>query len=272
MQRIKIDITLDEPLVLPPILKPVEHVYSDLPVDGISALSYAYEEMFAEKIRALAQRLRPRDLYDVVHLFRRMDLNFNRSLILSTLESKCTLRKIQLPTIEYLQNHDNRQFLESEWEQQLKHQMPVLPSFKNFLSELPDVLDWLIKEREANGSSQLSCIFDNAIEVMYLSFSDWSFSSTEKVTFNRVRMAASNRLLVNLLYEDKSLKIECYSLGTSPDGILILGARIANEGEVIMLMFKNIQKLDVTNESFSPHFKIDIGSSTTVPVHKLTKI
>jgi predicted nucleotidyltransferase component of viral defense system len=132
MQRIKIDITLDEPLVLPPILKPVEHLYSDIPADGISALSYAYEEMFAEKVRALAQRLRPRDLYDVIHLFRRMDLNFNRSLIFSTLASKCSLRGIQAPTFEFLESHDNRQFLESEWEQQLKHQMPVLPSFNSF--------------------------------------------------------------------------------------------------------------------------------------------
>ena len=31
---------------------------------------YAYEEAFAEKMRALGERARPRDLYDVVNLFR----------------------------------------------------------------------------------------------------------------------------------------------------------------------------------------------------------
>ncbi len=35
---------------------------------GIDILCYAFEEVFAEKIRALAERQRPRDLYDVIHL------------------------------------------------------------------------------------------------------------------------------------------------------------------------------------------------------------
>jgi predicted nucleotidyltransferase component of viral defense system len=67
MQRIKIDLTLDELLVLPPVIKSVDHPYSDKPENGISIFSYDYEEVFAEKVRALAQRLRPRDLYDVIH-------------------------------------------------------------------------------------------------------------------------------------------------------------------------------------------------------------
>ncbi len=269
MQRIKIDITLDEPLVLSSILKPVEHGYSDYPVGGISASSYTYEEMFAEKVRALAQRLRPRDLYDVVHLYRRMDLNKNRNLILSTLESKCALRKIELPTIENLQNHDNRQFLETEWEQQLKHQMPVLPSFKSFLDELPDVLLWLTCGIDTSSSRQLACIFGNARNIKHISVFDETISGIHKLTFNRIRMAASNRLLVRFIYDQIIYHVECYSFGQNPDGLLILGTKITEKDGLVMFHFEKIQKLEVKNESFFPQFKINIGSSTTVPVYQL---
>jgi len=64
LPRIKLDITEDEVLVLEPIVCKVHHPYTDSPSEGIQARCYAYEELFAEKIRALAERERPRDLYD----------------------------------------------------------------------------------------------------------------------------------------------------------------------------------------------------------------
>jgi predicted nucleotidyltransferase component of viral defense system len=37
-------------------------------VSSTTVSSYAFVEVFAEKLRALGQRTRPRDLYDVVNL------------------------------------------------------------------------------------------------------------------------------------------------------------------------------------------------------------
>jgi predicted nucleotidyltransferase component of viral defense system len=51
LPRIKLDLTVDEVLVLPPVTRLVDHPYSDAPKGGISARCYAYEEVFAEKIR-----------------------------------------------------------------------------------------------------------------------------------------------------------------------------------------------------------------------------
>ncbi len=73
MPRVKFDLTADELLVLPAVRLRVFHPYSDEPPEGIAIGSYAYEEAFAEKTRALAERARPRDLYDVVNLFRNVD-------------------------------------------------------------------------------------------------------------------------------------------------------------------------------------------------------
>lgn len=51
--RIKLDLTIDEVLVLSPVIREVNHPYSDRPSDGIHIQCYAFEEVFAEKIRAL---------------------------------------------------------------------------------------------------------------------------------------------------------------------------------------------------------------------------
>ena len=58
LPRIKLDLTDDELVVLDPVIRDVHHPYPDRPDDGMRILCYAYEELFAEKVRALAERER----------------------------------------------------------------------------------------------------------------------------------------------------------------------------------------------------------------------
>lgn len=143
LPRIKIDLTLDEPLILKPQIKNVDHPYSDMLEEGKRILAYSYEELFADKLRALIQRLRPRDLYDVIHLFQQKDSNTNVTLIKKTLQKKCDYRSVPFPNIELIETHDNRKLLESEWATQLRHQMPELPPFESFLDKLKKVFLWV---------------------------------------------------------------------------------------------------------------------------------
>ena len=53
LQRIKLDLTFDEPLILKPSNKRSCPYYSDKPAKNIKILSYSFEEIFAEKLRAL---------------------------------------------------------------------------------------------------------------------------------------------------------------------------------------------------------------------------
>jgi len=73
MPRIKLDLSDDEILVEDAVRTAVHHPYSDCPESGIHVMAYSYAEIFAEKVRALAERTRPRDLYDVLHFFRRSE-------------------------------------------------------------------------------------------------------------------------------------------------------------------------------------------------------
>ena len=59
LPRIKLDLTPDELLVLPPAERVIFHDYSDAPTEGITVICYAYEEAFAEKVRALGDRYSP---------------------------------------------------------------------------------------------------------------------------------------------------------------------------------------------------------------------
>lgn len=62
--KIKLDISYSEQLLLPPVQKEIKHPYSDN--DRIISIVpvYSYFEIVAEKLRALVQRNRPRDIYD----------------------------------------------------------------------------------------------------------------------------------------------------------------------------------------------------------------
>lgn len=116
LARIKFDLTTKERLVLPPQKRSVHHPYSDCPDDGIHVLSYCFEEVFAEKERALAEQERPRDLYDVVHLYRHDEIRPDRGVVLKTLQEKCAFKGIPVPTTESLQREDAKIKLAAEWE------------------------------------------------------------------------------------------------------------------------------------------------------------
>lgn len=132
LPRIKLDLTDDELLALEPVIREVHHPYPDRPEGGIQIQCYSYEELFAEKVRALAERERPRDLYDVVHLYRQDDMKPDRDVVLNTLERKCQYKGIAIPTIKSLENQPERIELEAEWGNMLAHQLPILPPFEQF--------------------------------------------------------------------------------------------------------------------------------------------
>ena len=69
---------------------------------GIWANCYAYEEAFGEKLRALGERARPRDLYDVVNLYRHTDSRQTATVLLDVLRQKCEYKAIPVPTFQSL--------------------------------------------------------------------------------------------------------------------------------------------------------------------------
>jgi predicted nucleotidyltransferase component of viral defense system len=97
--------------------------------------------MMEQKIRALKERMRPRDLYDGVHLRRHCVDICNRDLVLRMLGEKCEFKGISVPNANSLANSPVRAELETERENMLAHQLPEVPNLSSFFRELLELFE-----------------------------------------------------------------------------------------------------------------------------------
>lgn len=256
---IKLDLTADERIVLPPVRVPIFHPYSDAPVDGVEVLAYDYVEAFAEKFRALAERTRPRDLYDVVHLFRNADMRPEPQRFIEVLRSKCEFKGIGLPRIVDLEPH--RPELEAGWANMLAHQLPALLPVDQFWAALPEIFAWLegavgpvLAAMPIGGGDAL--IRERIIGV----------PTSAQSFVEMIRFAAANRLLVEIDYRDKqgvrsTRAIEAYSLRRSQDGNVLLMAVRADNGQPRSYLLNSILGVRATQTAFSPRYPIELTPS-----------
>lgn len=255
LARIKFDLTSKEKLVLAPVARAVHHPYSDRPEAGIRILSYCFEEVFAEKVRALAERERPRDLYDVVHLYRHDEIHPDRAVVVSTLREKCAFKNIPVPNLDSLMRPDAREKLIAEWEDMLAHQLPVLPPFEQFWDELPQVFGWLYEaaEKPVYAAMRIRETIDESWQPPAMVHA-WHAA----VPLESVRFAAANRLCVNLQYKNSWRLIEPYSLRRSSAGNLLLCAVRHEDGEVRSYRVDQIQGVDVSTTPFVPKYPVEL--------------
>lgn len=261
--RIKLDLTDDERLVLDPVQREVHHPYSDKPDAGIQALCYCYEELFAEKVRALAERLRPRDLYDVIHFYRHNEIPCDREAVVSTLKEKCAFKGIAVPTVAALRTRPESPELEAEWGNMLAHQLPQLPPFAHFFAELPKVFDWL---------------FGGVAKAVVPAYpiggdEDTSWRPPANVTawglqvpLEIVRFAAANHLCVDLAYDGSHRLIEPYSLRRTKDGNVILHAIRHQDGQPRSYRIDKIQGATATDTPFVPRYTIELTAAGPVSI------
>lgn len=265
LARIKFDLTTKEKLVLEPEEREVHHPYSDRPVAGIRVLSYSFEEVFAEKVRALAERERPRDLYDVVHLYRHDEIRPDRAVVMSTLREKCAFKAIPVPTKDSLLRTDAREKLLAEWEDMLAHQLPVLPPFDQFWDELPLFFDWLHGVIEKPNLRGLAA--DRPVDETWQPPS-MVYSWKASIPLESVRFAAANHLCIDLRYQGSSRLIEPYSLRRSKDGALLLCAVRHESGEARTYRVDRIEGSEVTQVPFIPKYLVELTPSG--PIHAPT--
>jgi predicted nucleotidyltransferase component of viral defense system len=133
--KIKLDITADEIIVHPSEQRKIIHPYSDY--DDIKAYTvntYSFYDLVAEKIRALFERTRPRDLYDVVEVCKRSP-EIDQDKLKKALREKCHYKNI--PSLDL--GHLKLEPCEIGWQDQLSHQLQELPSFQKYLEEFHEL-------------------------------------------------------------------------------------------------------------------------------------
>lgn len=262
--RIKLDLSSDEMLVLKPVIRKIAHPYSDGTDKEFRIQCYAFEEIFGEKIRALGERCRPRDLYDVIHLFRRREGTLDLAqAVLDVLKAKCRFKGIPLPTLSDLTAQ--RPELDADWEQMLAHQLQALPPVDDFWNTLSEFFSWLTGPPVA-GRPQMAMSAAGAI----VSRRELGGGSSGYVpgapAMETVYFAAANRLCVDLEYKSRVRRLEPYSLRRTKDGNLLFYGAKADTGEIRCFRVDRIQSAAATNQSFTPRYLIELTGSGQVSI------
>ena len=255
----KLDLTADEILVLPPVARPVAHPYSDAPDEGITAHCYAFEEVFGEKIRALGERSRPRDLYDVINLFRNGEFHAASEVVRDLVRQKCTFKNICFPSFEKLETFRNE--LNAEWANMLRHQLPSLPPVESFWEALPEFFGWLIGTIVP--AVVASYPLDAGEEVLRLPAGAFRALGRSTPFIEVIRFAATNRLCLDLDYVNEkgtraTRTIEPYSLRRTQEGNVLLHAVRWQNQQHRSYRVDRIQGARVTQQTFTPRYAVEL--------------
>jgi len=131
--KIKLDFTKTKKEIILFLIekKSIIHPYSDDYKAEINA--YSLEEIVAEKTRALFERTRPRDLYDVWYLWNRV----NKEKVLELLEEKCQFKGVIINTSSII---DRKGDFDNAWEVSLRHQLKQLPDFNKTFDKVLGII------------------------------------------------------------------------------------------------------------------------------------
>lgn len=142
--RVLFDLTNNEPVLGVPVCKPIIHPYPDVLPENTGVTNYCLEELLAEKTRALYERTRPRDLYDVIYLCENKPETLNLTILKDYFHKKCLAKNFNPPTAqEIYQRAVESKELFTEWNNMLAHQMSAVPYLPDLLDRLPGLIKWI---------------------------------------------------------------------------------------------------------------------------------
>jgi len=132
------DFTLDEPVILPPVRRPVVTTLFDAPRPVVQ--TYALEELLAEKLRSILQRAKSRDYYDVWRLLAEKATFFDRSLAREVLLAKCRHKGLTFSGPGDFLVPARLAEAQTYWERDLREQVADLPEFSVMVASLRRLL------------------------------------------------------------------------------------------------------------------------------------
>lgn len=128
--KIKLDISFSEKLLTTPEPREIFHEYSDKKQITNVVPVYSLHEIISEKLRALLQRNRPRDIYDIYYISQLIPEN-NYPEIKNLLFQKADAKVIKINSIQNFANEDKHRKNKKAWHSSLEDHLPIgdLPEF-----------------------------------------------------------------------------------------------------------------------------------------------
>ena len=142
---VKVEVTMDEPILWPVAQREVMHEYGE-PLRA-EVLTYSLEEVVAEKLRAILQqtdrlerrgwsRTRARDFYDLWSVLGAYLEELDLTDFAHRLHEKCRLRDVDFAGPEDFFDPRAVANVQLEWERSLGPLVPGLPAFETVVDEL----------------------------------------------------------------------------------------------------------------------------------------
>ncbi len=251
--RVRFDLTPHELVLARPQRRRILHPYPDPLPDGAGVLTYPIEELLAEKVRALHERTRPRDLYDVVHILEHQAAEVDLAQVRDLWVRKCRAKGFEAPALGALgaQVRGSAE-LRAEWENMLGHQLPQMPPIETFFERFESLLAWLEKPTVVPVSALAPSSAEGEV-VAPLGLDVWGCDTPLEV----VRFAGVNRLMIEFTYSDRSRVAEPYSLRRSSTGKLLLYAFDTAAGAIRAFDVTKISDLRVSRQAFTPRWRVE---------------
>ncbi len=143
---IKLDISFSELVLAKPTNKKILHPYSDSSRITEIVPVYSMLEIISEKLRALIQRNRPRDIYDIWYIMN-SKIDLNKSDIKNLLIQKANSKGIEISGVEQFVNDEKLRKNKRAWQSSLGHHLPIakLPDFDFVYNDLTKVVTEIIQ-------------------------------------------------------------------------------------------------------------------------------
>jgi len=255
--RILFDLTQHERVFDAPSFQPIFHPYPDMLPDDIGVYTYSLNELLAEKTRALFERSRPRDLYDVIYLLENRAEAFDLPHTHELFRQKCQAKNLTPPSAaELLQTVEDANELRSEWGNMLAHQLSVLPKLDDLLGRLPELLHWIDEPLAAIAETVLPAVPLAARETPLIRPGIQYWGSG--LPLEALRFAGANRLMVEFDYNGKHRLVEPYSLRLADTGNLLLYAWEQGETHIKAFNVAKMHNVRSTDISFQPRYRIEL--------------
>ena len=266
------DITNDETVVAEPVARTVFHPYSDgLPAD-VAVQCYSLEELLAEKTRALYQRTRPRDLYDVVYLLENCIDAIDLAEAQRIFGAKCESKGLPIPSSDELlvlvqQNEE----LRADWANMLAHQLPNLPEIDGTVARFASLIGWIDKPEFVPAEAALGAAVGATAQERSIPLSGiryWGGGSPVE----RIRFAGANRLLLEFDYHGKHRVVEPYSLREArTTGNILLYAWELSSGHIKAFKIDEMVDVRTTNTGFTPRYRVELSAQGPLSIPEVTR-
>lgn len=258
--RILFDITQHEPVMVASASRGVLHPYSDRLPDGTAVRTYAFEELLAEKTRALFERTRPRDLYDVAYILDNLQEPLDAALVRSTFATKCRAKQFEPPTAaQILERVEASAELRADWDDMLSHQLPYIAPIGGAIERLKRALDWLEQP-------QPSTIVATSAKLPAPALATGRGQGPVPVrvhgsSLEILRFAGANRLLVGFMYSGKPRVAEPYSLRFAEStGNLNFYGWERESGQIKCYTVSKMSSVRVLEQTFNPRYQVELGT------------